>query len=131
MCFNFQTSFLIPPEAIPGRVAMLLTLFLCMINTLNSVAKESPKAGGVASSLVIWIAACLVFILVAIFEYICILFKARLYAGPGKVDTEGGPSLTDKPKRGVSKWTDKQMDKFMITIMPPFFFAFSLIFWGR
>ena len=110
---------------------MLLTLFLCMINTLNSVAKESPKAGGVANSLVIWIAACLVFILVAIFEYICILFKARLYAGPGKVDTEGGPSLTDKPKRGVSKWTDKQMDKFMITIMPPFFFAFSLIFWGR
>ena len=108
---------------------MLLTLFLCMINTLNAVAKESPKAGGVANYLVIWILACLDFILVAIFEYICILYKTRHYTGPQTGSTEIGPPLTKgTPKRAV-RWTDKQMDKFMFTAMPPLFLVFSLIFW--
>ena len=42
----FQMSFVVPRDAIPGRLAMLLTLFLCMVNTLNNACNNSPRAAG-------------------------------------------------------------------------------------
>ena len=35
-------SFLVKPEVVPGRMAMLVTLFLVLINIFNSVRSVSP-----------------------------------------------------------------------------------------
>ena len=35
-------SFLVKPEVVPGRMAMLVTLFLVLINIFNSVRSVTP-----------------------------------------------------------------------------------------
>ena len=74
---NFQMSFLIPPNAIPGRLTMLVTLFLCEITTLNSVA-QSVVSTEEPTVMVRWIFLCLAFIFLAILAYAWILFRKRL-----------------------------------------------------
>ncbi len=39
-------SFVVPPEVIPGRMALLITLFLVLVNIFNSVTTNTPKAEG-------------------------------------------------------------------------------------
>ena len=39
----FFLSFLINPEVIPGRMTMLVTLFLVLINIHNTIQTNSPK----------------------------------------------------------------------------------------
>ena len=43
---KFQVSFMVPKDAIPGRLGLLLTLFLCAINTLIATQRSAPKSGG-------------------------------------------------------------------------------------
>ena len=42
----FQASFLIPPDLIPGRITLLVTLFLVLINIFNNVNAKSPPVEG-------------------------------------------------------------------------------------
>ena len=39
-------SFVVPPDVIPGRMALLITLFLVLVNIFNSVTTNTPKAEG-------------------------------------------------------------------------------------
>ena len=48
-CYCF--SFLINPEVIPGRMTMLVTLFLVLINIHNTIQTNSPK---VNNTLIKW-----------------------------------------------------------------------------
>lgn len=53
-CFHFAglfvvvswISFVVPPDVIPGRMALLITLFLVLVNIFNSVTTNTPKAEG-------------------------------------------------------------------------------------
>ena len=38
-------SFLIPMDVIPGRMALLVTLFLVLVNIFNTVTTNTPKVG--------------------------------------------------------------------------------------
>ena len=39
-------SFLVPPDVISGRMALLITIFLVLVNIFNSVTSNTPKAEG-------------------------------------------------------------------------------------
>jgi hypothetical protein len=39
-------SFVVPPDVIPGRMALLVTLFLVLVNIFNTVTSNTPKAEG-------------------------------------------------------------------------------------
>ena len=39
-------SFLIPPEIVPGRMSLLVTLFLVLVNIFNNITTNTPKAEG-------------------------------------------------------------------------------------
>ena len=39
-------SFLVNPEVIPGRMTLLVTIFLVLINIFNTIQTNSPKAEG-------------------------------------------------------------------------------------
>ena len=40
-------SFVVPPDVIPGRMALLITLFLVLVNIFNTVTTNTPKAEGI------------------------------------------------------------------------------------
>ena len=126
-----QISFLIPETAIPGRLGILFTLFLCTITIFNSVTESSPKSGGSSTAIIQWILACLFFIAMAILEYSLILghkkYKKDRKNGKESWRRKGKTArkVNWKNTQSLSKW----LDKLMLIIFPAAFFLFSFIFW--
>ncbi len=58
-------SFLIPPEVVPGRMAMLITLFLVLINIFNTVTTNSPNVEGM-TAIAAWMIVCILFVFAAL-----------------------------------------------------------------
>merc|ERR1719458_759172 len=71
-------SFLVPADIIPGRMALLVTLFLVLVNIFNTVTTNTPKAEGL-TAIEAWMLACILFVFGALIEYAAILFKKQKY----------------------------------------------------
>ena len=112
-----QISFFIPAEQIPGRLGLLVTLSLCMFNTLNSVSRYMPRTKQSPVALVRWILWCMKFEVAALFEYAWILY---------------GNFYTNKiadAKNDSHSWRPNYLDKIMIIFFPVCFAVFSAVFW--
>jgi len=70
-------SFLIPPDIVPGRMALLITLFLVLVNIFNNINSNSPKAEGL-TAIEIWMLACILFVFGALIVYAAILNQKLL-----------------------------------------------------
>lgn len=70
-------SFLVNPEVIPGRMTLLVTIFLVLINIFNTIQTNSPKAEGL-TAIEAWVIACIIFVFGALGEYTVILLKLKL-----------------------------------------------------
>ena len=66
-------SFVIPPEAIPGRMAMLITLLLVSINLFDTIIRIQPASR--TTLLSIWTLVCTFFVTAALFAYAVLLWK--------------------------------------------------------
>jgi len=66
-------SFLVPADVIPGRMALLVTLFLVLVNIFNNVTTNTPKAEGL-TAIEAWMLACILFVFAALAEYAVLLF---------------------------------------------------------
>ena len=60
MVFVSWLSFLIPPESFPGRVAVLITLLLVLINCMLKILDYTPMFGSCALSE--WTLICLLMV---------------------------------------------------------------------
>ena len=69
-------SLIIPPDAIPGRIALIITTFLVLVNIANTVFSSSPTADTI-NPIQVWILACIVFVFITVLEYAYILFMMR------------------------------------------------------
>merc|ERR1719507_2345718 len=69
-------SFMVPPDIIPGRMALLVTLFLVLVNIFNNITTNTPKAEGL-TAIEIWMLSCILFVFGALIEYAVILFKKQ------------------------------------------------------
>ena len=71
-------------DVIPGRMALLVTLFLVLVNIFNTVTTNTPKAEGL-TAIEAWMLACILFVFAALAEYAAILFhKMNLVIGNQK-----------------------------------------------
>ena len=65
-------------------MALLVTLFLVLVNIFNNVTTNTPKAEGL-TAIEIWMLACILFVFAALAEYAAILFhKMNLVIGNKK-----------------------------------------------
>ena len=69
-------SFLVPPEVVPGRMAMLITLFLLLINIFNTVTTQSPNAEGM-NAITAWMLVCMLFVFGALVGYAFLLWRKK------------------------------------------------------
>ena len=69
-------SFLIPPEIIPGRMALLITLLLVLVTMFATLTGIQPPSNS-PTLLAIWMTSCIIFVTAAIFAYAVLLFKQR------------------------------------------------------
>ena len=72
-----MSSCQVNPEVIPGRMTLLVTIFLVLINIFNTIQTNSPKAEGL-TAIEAWVIACIIFVFGALGEYTVILLKIKL-----------------------------------------------------
>jgi len=134
-------SFLIPMDVIPGRMALLVTLFLVLVNIFNNVTTNTPKAEGL-TAIEAWMLACILFVFGALVEYAAILFKKQRYvSGQHKVNLkiickenykyevqEKSPANQAVTVQQLAEeyW---RIDKFFLKAFPILFFLFNIVYW--
>ena len=118
-CTHFQTSFVIPPNVVPGRMGLLVTLVLVMINIFISM--EIPNTDSY-TSVSIWMIFCIIFICVAFWEYGFILMVNHYHYF--------FLNCTRKKKYGNSLMIAKVDSTFSLICMS-LFLIFNIIFWSN
>ena len=124
LCFNvrfhiawiLQVSFLIPPEIVPGRMALLVTLFLVLTNIYTNVENQSPVSNS-TNLLSIWVMVCLVFVFGALMAYAAILFMRY-------------KSYSELQAPNKTSWL-KVIDMTFLAIFPALFGVFNLFYWSH
>ena len=81
-------SFLVPPSCYPGRISLLVTIVLCLINVMTSEMQHSPESNGL-NAINCWFLICLVLVAIASLEYAIILYfmrfnKEKVHSGNGR-----------------------------------------------
>ena len=72
-----SVSFLIMPEMVPGRVALLLTLLLVLINFFGSIQEKVPISDEL-TAIGIYIQGIIALAISALFEYAVILYRIKM-----------------------------------------------------
>ena len=120
-------GFLIPPEVVPGRMAMLIILFLVLINIFNIVTSNSPNVEGM-TAITAWMLVCIFFVFGALVGYIYLLWKKKKSC------------LKRKKQRKISEDESKlrqilkedyrsKVDDVFLVVFPIMFLVFNLIYW--
>jgi len=107
-------SFLIPQDKIVGRMALLVTLLLMLMNMFHTMTTTTPKADGCLTALETWLLACLLLIFGTIMEYSVLLLR----------------NLSDSVSSGVTSgnccaW----LDKVSLIFFPATFLILNLFYW--
>ncbi|XP_040566996.1 glycine receptor subunit alphaZ1 [Lepeophtheirus salmonis] len=134
-------SFLIPMDVIPGRMGLLVMLFLVLVNIFNTVTTNTPKAEGL-TAIEAWMLACILFVFGALIEYAAILFKKQRYVSAQNklnirivwkdnlkyevYEQRPPPSTLSLQHLAEEYW---RIDKFFLISFPILFFIFNIIYW--
>ena len=62
------SSFIIPPDLMPGRMALLITILLMLMN-MSGRAREDTPSSDTFSMIDLWILLCIIFVTLALLEY--------------------------------------------------------------
>ncbi|XP_059096027.1 glycine receptor subunit alpha-2-like [Tigriopus californicus] len=135
-------SFLVPPDIVPGRMTLLVTVFLVLVNIFNTITTNIPKAEGL-TAIEAWVIVCVLFVFGALIEYAGLLLKMKLAATRPCKGTSRENSLLlngkmpDEKKwlRGISRRKQREdisharLDILFLLLFPLFFLIFNLIYW--
>ncbi len=155
--FFQQASFLVPASIVPGRMALLVTLFLMMVNLSTSATAHSPKSDQV-NGLQVWLLTCIMFVFMALLEYATILYiknmrgvnsigfffrveiKIRIFWQVKDRVFKAGVMVVTPSKSPDSCWESQQtelqehriklIDFVCIVLFPVMFLAFNIGYWA-
>ena len=143
-------SFLIPPEMVPGRAGLLITLCLVLTNYFIYAEESSPSISGI-TPMHIWCNMCLMMAIFAFMEYAYLLFYIRFGHKRIKENSKIGglnnlsgqqsqgivpisnkesskKTLEDHEKIQFHNWA-KSVDSYAIKIFPLAFVIFTITYW--
>ena len=108
-------TFLIPPEDVNGRVAILITMLLVLVTIFNSVLEGTPRASDGVTAIEYWMLVMLTFVCAAFIAYsISLLLKKKKELDRNRKRTQNlqilatiGKSMA-KNYKNVGEETDNQ-----------------------
>lgn len=139
-------SFLVKPEVVPGRMAMLVTLFLVLINIFNSVREQAPISSSL-NAVDLYLVVCISFVFASLIEYAVILLFMKKRRKPRSTIDKGLKTMfrsennQDQINRernmkqaelGMSarkQFLVDNIDAWAMWLAPPIFFIFNMIYW--
>lgn len=102
---------------VPGRMALLVTIFLMLVNVSNAASVINPKSEGL-TAMDLWLLICMVFVAFALFEY-AILLKIRF------------KKAEMSKQEGMLKCQCQNVDSKASVLFPIAFALFNLAYWLR
>ena len=119
-------SFLIPPSCYPGRISLLVTIVLCLINVMTSEMHQSPESNGL-NAINCWFLICLVLVAIASLEYAIILYFMRFKRD--KVHSEKGRNVANSSEINHS-WSTKanSIDYCSLLFIPSLFILIAIVY---
>ena len=130
-------SFLIPPEVVPGRLGMLITVLLVLVNLFGTVVQTKPPTK-YPTALEIWLIMCVKFVFGAILAYAVLLFKSfspqfntKTYYNPSIKPASINPSISrdTNDKKVLHPTSLRKWDKYCLVLFPIGYLIFNLIYW--
>ena len=120
-----------------GRMGLLITMKLVLVNLLGTVIQEQPPTTG-PTALVVWMLTCIVFVTGAIAAYAVLLWRKLPQSGKKgsrKVSSrrdsanEGNKKFGLPSLSGDSKNNSNNLDSQCLVFFPVAFLLFNLIYW--
>jgi len=71
-------SFFVPPDIVPARIVLLVTLCLVLINMFNSTTTRIPVSNAV-TAMEVWLLACMLLVFLSLVEYAIILRRIVIH----------------------------------------------------
>ena len=126
-------SFMIPPEVIPGRMALLITLILALVNLSGTVIDKRPSTKN-PTVLDIWMLVCISFVWIALLAYAILLMGQRTRAWTNETNVvtlvtpnSGKTKVAENLNR--RQFSSINLDKIYLISLPIIFCLFNLIYW--
>ena len=122
-------SFIIPPDIVPGRMGLLVTMFLVLVNVFLGIQTVSPNHNN-PTALCLWMLSCNIFVLGAFLEYAHVMYRKRQVSKTCQVAPPPAKSLVAIRKNSDDLFGVKmnKTDKFCIVLFPLAFCGFTLIY---
>ena len=121
-------SFTIDPEVVPGRMGLLVTTFLVLINIFNGAQLNAPVTSFL-NAIDIYILGCIGHVFLVLCEYVIVLSKNK-FPGVWKRKTirpqRNNRRTMTWPKGNLSKHTH---DSNSLILFPLIFIMFNVIYW--
>ena len=118
-------SFIIPIENVPGRMALLVTLILVLVNMFLHSMEAQPRS--IISMVSLWIVFCIFFILAAFAAYGALLY---MYVNDSSVspssDSIKSLTTTLKSLKAISL---QKKDRIYLMTFPLSFLLFNVSYW--
>jgi len=96
-------------------MALLVTLFLVLVNIFNTTTTNSPKADGL-NAMQSWVICCIFFVFGALFEYAIILLQMKI-------------KTFRKLAASMQKDETCAMDVAVLIAFPIVFLIFNIVYW--
>ena len=113
--YTLQISFIIPPENVPGRAGVLVTVMLVLVNLFLNITSKSPNTDSL-TAISCWMIGCILFVALALMEYAMILFSKHV--------------LSFKNPYSVKSKIFTYLDSFSLFLFMLLFIVFNIVFWN-
>ena len=130
-------SFTIKPEIVPGRMGLLATIFLVLINIFNGAKSAAPSSTSL-NALDLYLIMCISQVFLALIEYAVILFISNIGVKSSFICTNEQKKkiLVQPTDNGKLKMEENhediknRMDSVSIIVFPSFFVLFNVVYWN-
>ena len=125
-------SFTIPPDIVPGRMALLITVLLVAVNLFGSEIQTQPPSQ-YPTYLNIWMMICIIFVCGALFAYALLMFQQKIKRVKYKI-TQVNPVSSSADTKNIKNIVPKHAyswdwDMYCLVIFPSAFLLFNLLYW--
>merc|ERR1719350_295926 len=98
-------SFFVPPDVVPARIVLLVTLCLVLINMFNSTTTRIPVSNAV-TAMEVWLLACMLLVFLSLVEYAVILRRIVLHHRHLERHRRAQEKERERPKNGGLSHTE-------------------------
>jgi hypothetical protein len=126
-------SFLISPEIVPGRMGLLVTVFLVLVNIFNAQKSVAPLSDNL-NAVDLYLIFCVFLVFLALSEYAILLLKnhrTTVSVSPRAVTVNGNSSKSvENFQTTFQTWMCKnKLDAISLAAFPIIFIIFNIIYW--